>query len=58
VGDSETADVVGAKNAGAWAIRFDAFVPGSSAQPTAADARAADYPTLRALLADALAVPL
>jgi putative hydrolase of the HAD superfamily len=58
VGDSETADVVGAKNAGAFAIRFDAFVPGSAAQPTVADARAADYPTLRHLLGDALAVSL
>ena len=58
IGDSETADVVGAKNAGAWAIRFDAFVPGSEKQPTIADERAADYPTLRAILARALDVAL
>lgn len=58
IGDSETADVVGAKNAGAWAIRFDAFVPGSAAQSTIADERAADYPTLRAILERALDVLL
>ena len=58
VGDSETADVIGAKKAGAYAIRFDAFVPGSAAQPTEADARAEDYHSLRTILAEALDVLL
>ena len=54
VGDSESADVVGAKEAGAYAIRFDRFVPGSEHAPTIADARALTYPELRAHLAHAL----
>jgi putative hydrolase of the HAD superfamily len=56
VGDSEKADVVGAKNVGAWAVRYDGFVPGADAVPTIADARASTYPELRALLWDALAL--
>jgi putative hydrolase of the HAD superfamily len=58
VGDSEAADVVGAKEAGAWAIRFDAFLPGASARPTVADARANTFPELRAALSNALDRPL
>jgi putative hydrolase of the HAD superfamily len=56
VGDSEKADVVGAKDAGAFAARYDGFVPGADAVPTIADARASTYPELRALLWDALAL--
>jgi FMN phosphatase YigB (HAD superfamily) len=58
VGDSEAADVVGAKDAGAWAIRFDAFVPGAASRPTVAHARASTFADLRAALANALDVPL
>lgn len=54
VGDSESADVVGAKEAGAWAIRFDAFVPGAADVPTVAHARASTFTELRALLEKAL----
>ncbi len=64
VGDSEAADVVGAKRAGAWAVRYDGFVPGvlttgptatgpTATGPTAADARAKTYAELRAILLDA-----
>jgi putative hydrolase of the HAD superfamily len=58
VGDSEAADVVGAKDAGAWAIRFDAFVPGAESRPTVAHARASTFADLRAALANALDRPL
>lgn len=54
VGDSESADIVGAKSAGAFAIRFDAFVPGASERATIADARLDDYASLRRTLEDAL----
>ncbi len=57
VGDSESADVDGAHAAGAWAIRFDGLVP-NSGTPTEADASAASYPELRAVLADALGLTL
>ncbi|GAC1375448.1 MAG: HAD family hydrolase [Polyangiales bacterium] len=57
VGDSESADVVGAVDAGAFAIRFDAFVPGAATRPTAAHARAGDFSTLRRLLLEALDLP-
>lgn len=57
VGDSESADVVGAHAAGAYAIRFDGLVP-NAGTPTAADARADSYEELRGLLADALGVAL
>jgi putative hydrolase of the HAD superfamily len=50
VGDSEAADVVGAKNAGALAVRFDAFLPRAGARPTAADARAATFEELVVIL--------
>jgi putative hydrolase of the HAD superfamily len=55
VGDSEAADIVGAKRAGAYAIRFDAFVPGAASRPTEADARASTFAELRAHLFTALA---
>jgi FMN phosphatase YigB (HAD superfamily) len=58
VGDSEAADVVGAKDAGAWAIRFDAFIPGAASRPTAAHARATTFPELRDALALAIDRPL
>ena len=54
VGDSEAADVVGAKDAGAWAVRFDAFLPGAASRPTIAHARATTFDELRAELANAL----
>jgi putative hydrolase of the HAD superfamily len=54
VGDSESADVVGAKQAGAFAIRFDAFVPGARERSTVADERIDDYTELRRALAQAL----
>jgi putative hydrolase of the HAD superfamily len=50
VGDSEAADIVGAKSAGAKAIRFDAFNPNAANQPTVADARASTFSELRAHL--------
>lgn len=55
VGDSEAADIVGAKRVGARAIRYDGFVPGSADRPTEADARAATFDELRAHLFAALA---
>lgn len=58
VGDSESADVVGAKRCGAWAFRFDAFLPHAAGRPTVADARLDDYPELRAALGHVLGVPL
>lgn len=54
VGDSEEADVAGAKAAGAFAIRFDGLFPSSTTRPTIADARAGDYRELRAILSAAL----
>ena len=57
VGDSESADVVGAVAVGAWAIRFDAFVPAATARPTIAHERADDFSELRQLLHDALELP-
>lgn len=54
VGDSEAADVIGAKDAGAYAIRFDGFIPGSATRPTLADARACTFPELSAHLFHAL----
>jgi HAD superfamily hydrolase (TIGR01549 family) len=58
IGDSERADVVGAREAGAWTIRFDHFVPGAAAVETIADARAGTFAELRAILAIALDRPL
>ena len=55
VGDSEPADVGGARAAGAYAIRFDGVV--ANPEPTTADARADSYPELRALLASGLGLP-
>jgi len=52
VGDSESADVVGALAAGARAIRFDGIAP--NGQPSVADAVARDYGELRAALETAL----
>jgi len=46
VGDSESADVVGAIEAGAQAIRFDGFVPGAAARPTRAYLRLDDHAAL------------
>lgn len=50
VGDSESADVVGAIDAGAQAIRFDGFVPGAAARPTRAYLRLDDHAALLAAL--------
>lgn len=58
IGDSEAADVIGARRAGAKAIRFDGFVPGASSRPTEADAHASTFPELSRLLEAALVVPL
>ena len=55
VGDSETADIVGAKDAGARAIRFDAFLPWASGE-SRADAVAKTFDALRTMLFDALAI--
>jgi putative hydrolase of the HAD superfamily len=55
VGDSEAADIAGAKAFGAYAIRFDAFVPGAHTRPTLADARASTFSELRTHLFTALA---
>jgi putative hydrolase of the HAD superfamily len=58
VGDSEQADVQGARRAGVRAIRFDGFVLGASRTPTVADARVSTYPELRAVLSEWLRTPL
>ncbi len=58
VGDSESADIVGAKGCGARAFRFDAFVPHAASRPTIADARLDDFAQLRAALAHVLGVTL
>jgi putative hydrolase of the HAD superfamily len=55
VGDSEKADVVGAKDAGACAIRFDAFLPFAGPE-SRADVVAPSYAELRAALFHALAL--
>jgi putative hydrolase of the HAD superfamily len=54
VGDSEAADVVGAKNAGALAVRFDGFLPSARALPTVADARAGSFEELVVILSRVL----
>ncbi|MGZ3417774.1 MAG: HAD family hydrolase [Polyangiales bacterium] len=54
VGDSEAADIVGAKNAGASAVRFDAFLPQAATNPTIADARASTFEELTEILSRAL----
>jgi len=54
IGDSERADIVGARDAGAYAIRFDYFVPGSYEGETRAHARARTFDELRAILQIAL----
>lgn len=54
VGDSEKADVVGARAAGVRAVRFDGFNEAAAATPTVADARTAHYAELRAILAEIL----
>lgn len=53
VGDSEAADIEGAINAGAHAIRFDGFLPFADAQ-SSADAVAFSYAELGSLLFEAL----
>jgi putative hydrolase of the HAD superfamily len=53
VGDSETADIVGAKNAGARAIRFDAFLP-FAGHESCADAVATSFDELRSALFEGL----
>lgn len=55
VGDSEAADIVGARAAGAFTLRFDGFVPGAAERPTVADARASTFTELRAHLFEACA---
>jgi putative hydrolase of the HAD superfamily len=57
VGDSESADVVGAHAAGAYAVRFDGLVP-NAGTVTEADARAGSYDELRAILGPALGIAL
>ncbi len=54
VGDSESADVAGALGIGAFAIRFDGFVPGAAERPTRAHAQARSFAELRAALAHAI----
>ncbi len=54
VGDSEKADIVGAKSAGMRAVRFDGFNEAAARTPTIADARATRYDELRAILAELL----
>lgn len=54
VGDSEAADVVGAHRAGAFAVRFDGFVPGAETRPTEADARVSTFAALTEVLGAAL----
>ncbi len=56
VGDSEAADVAGARAAGAFAVRFDGIVP--NARPSAAHAVTATYPELAAVLGHALGAAL
>lgn len=53
VGDSEKADVIGAKDAGARAIRFDAFLP-FAGPDSRADVVAKTFAELRAALFEAL----
>ena len=55
VGDSEKADVIGAKDAGAFAIRFDAFLP-FAGPDSRADVVARTFAELRATLFEALAI--
>ena len=50
VGDSEVVDIVGAKRAGAKALRFDAFTNYGANVPTLADGLAFSYPGLRYVL--------
>jgi HAD superfamily hydrolase (TIGR01509 family) len=57
IGDSERADVAGARAAGLRAIRFDGFVPGAERAPTEAEARTSSYAELRAILCDWLGLP-
>lgn len=54
IGDSETADIVGAKDAGMRAVRFDGFVPGNAGRPTRGDAVVITFDDLRELLLVAL----
>jgi HAD superfamily hydrolase (TIGR01549 family) len=49
VGDSEKADVVGARAAGLRTVRFDGFVPGAEQLPTEADHRVSTYSELRSV---------
>jgi putative hydrolase of the HAD superfamily len=55
VGDSEKADIAGAKDAGASAIRFDAFLPFADSA-SRADTVATTFAELRAALFDALGI--
>lgn len=55
VGDSEKADIVGAKDAGARAIRFDAFLPWAEGASRADDV-AKTFEELRDRLFYALAL--
>jgi putative hydrolase of the HAD superfamily len=54
VGDSETADVVGAKDAGMHTVRFDGFISGNAGRPSRADAVVITFDELRELLLIAL----
>lgn len=56
IGDSEAADVIGARRAGAFAIRFDGFVPGAEARPTDADVRVSTFADLTSTLERVLSV--
>ncbi|MBI2395039.1 MAG: HAD family hydrolase [Deltaproteobacteria bacterium] len=58
IGDSEAADVLGARAAGAFTVRFDGFVPGADARPTMADVRVSSFTALRETLSVALDLDL
>ncbi len=50
IGDSEPADIVGAKAVSMRAIRFDGFIPGNAGRPTCGDACVTTFDSLRDLL--------
>lgn len=57
VGDSEKADVAGARAAGLQTIRFDGFVPGASSVPTEAEHRLDTFAELRGVLTRIVCAP-
>jgi FMN phosphatase YigB (HAD superfamily) len=50
IGDSEPADIVGARAVGMHAIRYDGFVPGNAGLPTCGDACVTTFDKLREAL--------